>query len=676
MRRPLLASLAGCVILANGCSTPKPPLTRKEQALAALEEFQRLEEGAARFGQITAGAPRAYPYGAPELEAVRERLIRSIEAMLQGAATAPKPEVMQAHGVLSTLSLTLKFLAAGAASETNSQASKNPAPTAQDIDAFLEKLVAATPAINANALDIHRFQIDLIRYLLSRIEDATLPAEPYTTNFERVVIDVQLTAFVRPEHARAAMVYFDLYPSGGDAWAHIAGEWLESVQYAYFALVSKSLVCDTCTTNLSARLTAGSKSHTDKLRDLLAGPSDILTDGDHTGGLLLLPWESQCCAAYLRERWSQFVKSPIERIPADDLKILRTFVDKGWDTHRRELCAMYRSPETASVASLWKAAVAGNNEEFAIALQEFRDRLRPGSNIDRKTIDACRDAAKNGDQITFSAALMEWWDGSHSLPAFIDTFPVNDYVAHAHRYLARANLLPRLVHVEVLGEGELVADTDMARADRSASVSAGWAHFGAVGDATRSEVDTRRSSRVHRLSLAFAVGDRRAGWCFFPSETEGFDAMKPTERRIQMVVDVPKGLRAVDIHVHKTFLDSTMQPLANATLTDQFQAQNRARAILSIIERSYPPPGGTSLPLDRITAVDFPTATNWAIMKSRLRNAMDHYWGERLTVPLPGMIPSEPNTTIQKGRQDRINRAFFPLSAQSGGDDDTAPPTR
>jgi len=211
-----------------------------------------------------------------------------------------------------------------------------------------------------------------------------------------------------------------------------------------------------------------------------------------------------------------------------------------------------------------------------------------------------------------------------------------DSVALAHAYLATHGLMPRIVNVEPIDEGELVRSANVTADLTGASVGIGIK--GEVGldyGSSKSDVNGVKRERVLNYSLAFAAGSNRAGWLFFPqSGDSGARQMRPTERRVQMVVDVPKGLRDLALHVHKEFLDDSLLPIKGASFSEQMESLNKARLLLSEVEDDYPEEA-RSRRNGAIGADDYATATNWRLAKSRVRNALHQSWSEELIAAIP-----------------------------------------
>ncbi len=247
--------------------------------------------------------------------------------------------------------------------------------------------------------------------------------------------------------------------------------------------------------------------------------------------------------------------------------------------------------------------------------------------------------------------------GTFSAPLCVDgttvslEFAKEDPIGAMHVFLEDNHLVPLLVHVEPLDEGEIVRQTIMRGSSRQNGygLSAAYDSIGASlsGRQERTEATGLGTERVEPLSLAFAAGERRAGWLFLPSVDEHPQMMKRTERRIRMIIDVPKRLRLLAINVHKVFLNPHLQPVWEAAFHQQMRDLNQARGYLSELEgdQFYPPSRprpplrqGWPLPADAartFTDTEFPTTEGWEIAKSRLRNSLTQYWSEILTVQLP-----------------------------------------
>jgi len=226
-----------------------------------------------------------------------------------------------------------------------------------------------------------------------------------------------------------------------------------------------------------------------------------------------------------------------------------------------------------------------------------------------------------------------------------------DPPAIMHALLAANQLLPTLVHVEALDEGELIGNLDLGARLRNlgASIAGGsgpWS-AGFAGGSSREEAEILRSQRVNRLSLAFAAGNNRAGWLLLPSVVTESKVMKPIERRISMVVDVPKCLRRMAIHVHKIFLDKSLLPISDVSFEHQMTDLNIARYLISEMDDEKNSPSARAAAIrdlefkdkvKKINALNTKTDTGWLLIKSRVRNSLHQFWSEPLDVffPPPG----------------------------------------
>jgi hypothetical protein len=203
----------------------------------------------------------------------------------------------------------------------------------------------------------------------------------------------------------------------------------------------------------------------------------------------------------------------------------------------------------------------------------------------------------------------------------------DDLVGFCHRWLARKELFPRIIQVERMGQGEYlilgegtysgtefqVGGSDLASA--SGTLKAGT-----------SRKTEGLTAKVRPLSLAFVAGERRAGWLFMPGKTtEG--RMRPTERRLRMVVDVPKQMSKLTIHVHKLFLDSDLDILPGATFKEQMENLRQTRHTL-IATNKFPESSQA-----RESPRWFPRQHR--LIKTRIRNLLYQGWSEEIFVDIP-----------------------------------------
>ncbi len=197
-----------------------------------------------------------------------------------------------------------------------------------------------------------------------------------------------------------------------------------------------------------------------------------------------------------------------------------------------------------------------------------------------------------------------------------------DWVAFCHRLLHKNKLLPRIAHVERMGKAEYLT---LAESDYlSSKLGLGFEH--PAGPSAEYERETRaeakrRMGSLRQLSLAFVAGDRRAGWFFMPGEsTEG--RMAPTERRLRIVVDVPKELDKLAIHVHKVFLGPDLGLLDGATFSKQVEYLNKTWQTLTTADVLYKEYEGTM-------------PRHYRLIKTRMRNLLFQGWAEELAVDIP-----------------------------------------
>lgn len=227
-----------------------------------------------------------------------------------------------------------------------------------------------------------------------------------------------------------------------------------------------------------------------------------------------------------------------------------------------------------------------------------------------------------------------------------------DPIGAMHHYLAANGLLPKIVHVDPLDEGELFDQLTLTASSTRTGLSLGATlpnvsalASGAVGS---TGAQGERSQQINPLSVAFAAGDSRAGWLFFPSQGNSNSAIsKPTERRFRMIVDIPKSLKLVAMHVHKMFTDRELQPIAS--FREQLADLNLARQLLSQSEGDYPDVPTIRELNDPVGPIDFRSPAYWELMKSRMRNILYQGWSENLSFELmeePKALPIPPQTAI------------------------------
>ena len=251
-----------------------------------------------------------------------------------------------------------------------------------------------------------------------------------------------------------------------------------------------------------------------------------------------------------------------------------------------------------------------------------------------------------------------------------------DFEGWMHHYLITNGLMPRIVHVEPLDTGELFNRLDLTASSVRLATALGadmpktdgllQAGYGST------EAQGQRAQLVNPLSLAFAAGNNRAGWLFLPSMAHAHSPiLKPTERRIRMVVDLPVNLRRVALHVHKMFTDESLRPIKAAPFDKQLAKLNHARHLLSASEEDFPKnlhevfeeTKGYSerKPWERTGATDFKSSTIWELMKSRMRNILYQGWSEALSFevaeePKPEQVPDQ--TALLEDDGENLATAF------------------
>ncbi|MHC4807573.1 MAG: hypothetical protein ACYTBX_15125 [Planctomycetota bacterium] len=196
-----------------------------------------------------------------------------------------------------------------------------------------------------------------------------------------------------------------------------------------------------------------------------------------------------------------------------------------------------------------------------------------------------------------------------------------DCVALCHRWLEKNKLRPRIIQVERMSQGEYLILGEGSYSGTEFQV--GGAHPAGVSGSLKAGTARKTEglmAKVRPLSLAFVAGERRAGWLFMPGKiTEG--RMPPTERRLRMVVDIPKDLVKLGIHVHKLFLDADLRILPGATFAKQVDNLDRTRQILTEGDKSYK------------KYKEEPR--HYRLIKTRMRNLLHQGWSEETVVDIP-----------------------------------------
>jgi hypothetical protein len=206
-------------------------------------------------------------------------------------------------------------------------------------------------------------------------------------------------------------------------------------------------------------------------------------------------------------------------------------------------------------------------------------------------------------------------------PPLIPKEGLDDCVASCHRWLDKHELRPSIVQVERMGRGEYLV---MGEGSYSGTeFQAGGTHSSGISGGLKATTARKKSgvtAKVRPLSLAFVAGERRAGWLFMPGKTtEG--RMPPTERRLRMVVDIPKDLVKLGIHVHKIFLDVDLGVLSNQRFAKQMSSLNCTREILK--------------DADILCEEYMAEPRHYRLIKTRMRNLLHQGWSEETVVDIP-----------------------------------------
>lgn len=244
----------------------------------------------------------------------------------------------------------------------------------------------------------------------------------------------------------------------------------------------------------------------------------------------------------------------------------------------------------------------------------------------------------------------------------VEWLSYDDPYGGCHGWLDDNHLLPKLVYVEPLPNPRYVLESgaSLSAYDIGAEVPT---PKGSVEAAYQSkDISARRETAIRFTALSFAAGQRRAGWFFMKSEGE--PEMRPIETRLRMVVDIPRHLKRLEIHVHKAFLGKTFWDRVSLhddyNLLTSFDRQTRylhdAREMLNELEaqadrlqklRTLPEPERAR---EMHRAEAFPSPTYWQLAKSRVRNLLSLGWSDRLLVDVPEPRPRVPLKYAIHGR--------------------------
>lgn len=209
-------------------------------------------------------------------------------------------------------------------------------------------------------------------------------------------------------------------------------------------------------------------------------------------------------------------------------------------------------------------------------------------------------------------------------PPLIPKTGLIDPVASCHRWLDENNLRPRIIQIERMGQSEYLILGEGSFSGSEFQV--GGAHPSGISGSFKTEttgMSQELTAKIRPLSLAFVAGERRAGWLFMPGKTTQ-GKMAPIERRLRMVVDVPKDMLKLGIHVHKLFLDDKLGVLSNASFAKQIENLDHTRQALTDSDAYYEKYKATEL-------------RHYRLIKTRMRNLLHQGWSEETVVGIPKM---------------------------------------
>jgi len=197
-----------------------------------------------------------------------------------------------------------------------------------------------------------------------------------------------------------------------------------------------------------------------------------------------------------------------------------------------------------------------------------------------------------------------------------------DCIAKCHVWLEENRLCPRIIQVERMKEGEYLISAEGGYSGFGLQAGGGLSsEVSASIEAEAAKKDTSMRAKVQPCSLAFVAGNMRAGWLFMPLQGR----MRPTERRLRMVVDVPKNMTKLGIHVHKLFLDSGLHVIPSADFLAQGAGHWLNQWVLVTSDSLY----------ERLMKTD---AVLYGLVKTRIRNLLSQGWSEEIVVDIPDEV--------------------------------------
>lgn len=242
----------------------------------------------------------------------------------------------------------------------------------------------------------------------------------------------------------------------------------------------------------------------------------------------------------------------------------------------------------------------------------------------------------SGSALLSMEDLLRWFDLSKT--------PSDPYTG-CHGWLMEKYLLPKLVHVEPLGDSRYVMINQGAETSHDIGLELNAGRYGKVDTGQKAnDAELAKQAHIRLTAISFAAGERRAGW-FFRGDSQS-SSMRPLERRLRMVIDIPVNLKKLELHVHKLFLDKNNKNLAK--FPEQTRGLHSSRWLLDEIEDDVEGKLGhdrcdTAIQEKRISRQEhcYPSETYWQLTKSRVRNLISLGWSERLVIDVPETVPAE-----------------------------------
>jgi hypothetical protein len=115
---------------------------------------------------------------------------------------------------------------------------------------------------------------------------------------------------------------------------------------------------------------------------------------------------------------------------------------------------------------------------------------------------------------------------------------------------------------------------------------------------------------------------------------EGF--MRPTERKLRMVVDIPVHMKKLGIHVHKLFLDSDLRVIPNTDFASQMDSLRQTRKKLTETDKFYNDEQWNK------------ESMFYPIIKTRIRNLLYQGWSEEIVADIPSTDTKQTGGLVQK----------------------------